>query len=150
MPPSAEEVALKHRIDELYTAYPFYGGRRIAAQLRREGMAANRKAVQRHMGEMGIAGIAPGPNTSRRVLAHRIHPYLLGSVASAYPDHVWGIDITYIRLQGGWMYLVAVLDWYSRAARWLSHGDGVSLVVGLVTINRKLPHAAARRRVRHA
>ena len=112
--PGAEEVALKHRIDELYTAYPFYGSRRIAAQLRREGAGANRKAVQRHMREMGIAGIAPGPNTSRRALAHRIYPYLLGSVASAYPDHVWGIDITYIRLQRGWMYLVAILDWYSR------------------------------------
>lgn len=112
--PGAEEVALKHRIDELYTAYPFYGSRRIAAQLRREGAGANRKAVQRHMREMGIAGIAPGPNTSKRALAHRIYPYLLGSVASAYPDHVWGIDITYIRLQRGWMYLVAILDWYSR------------------------------------
>ena len=107
-------MALKHRIDELYTAYPFYGSRRIAAQLRREGAGANRKAVQRHMREMGIAGIAPGPDTSRRVPAHRVYPYLLGAVASAYPDHVWGIDITYIRLQGGWMYLVAVLDWYSR------------------------------------
>ena len=114
MPPSAEEVALKHRIDALYTAYPFYGSRRIAAQLRREGAGANRKAVQRHMREMGIAGIAPGPNTSKRALAHRIYPYLLGSLTSAYPDHVWGIDITYIRLQRGWMYLVAILDWYSR------------------------------------
>ena len=112
--PGAEEVALTHRIDELYTAYPFYGSRRIAAQLRREGVGANRKAVQRHMRERGIAGIAPGPNTSKRAQAHRAYPYLLGSVASAYPDHVWGIDITYIRLQGGWMYLVAVLDWYSR------------------------------------
>ena len=112
--PGAEEVALKHRIDELYTAYPFYGSRRIAAQLRREGVGANRKAVQRHMREMGIAGIAPGPNTSRRALAQRTYPYLLGSVASAYPGHVWGVDITYIRLQGGWMYLVAILDWYSR------------------------------------
>lgn len=107
-------MALTHRIDELYTAYPFYGSRRIAAQLRREGREANRKAVQRHMREMGIAGIAPGPNASRRTPAHPVYPYLLGSVASAYPDHVWGIDITYIRLQGGWMYLVAVLDWYSR------------------------------------
>ena len=105
MPPSAEEVALKHRIDELYTAYPFYGSRRIAAQLRREGAAANRKAVQRHMREMGIAGIAPGPNTSRRARAQRTYPYLLGSVVSGYPNHVWGIDITYVRLQGGWMYL---------------------------------------------
>jgi len=107
-------VRLKHRIDELYTAYPFYGSRRIAAQLGRQGAAVNRKAVQRHMREMGIAGIAPGPNTSRRAPAHRVYPSLLGSVTSGYPDHIWGIDITYIRLHGGWMYLVAILDWYSR------------------------------------
>jgi putative transposase len=86
----------------------------VAAQLRREGTSVNRKAVQRHMREMGIAGIAPGPNTSKRALAARIYPYLLGSVTSSHPNHVWGIDITYIRLQGGWLYLVAVLDWYSR------------------------------------
>jgi putative transposase len=113
-PPSAEEVALKHRIDELYTAHPYYGGRRIAAQLRREGLAVNRKSVQRHMREMGIAGISPGPNTSKRALAQRTHPYLLRHVTAGYPNHVWGVDITYVRLQASWMYLVAILDWYSR------------------------------------
>lgn len=112
--PSAEEVALRHRIDALYTQYPFYGSRRIAAQLRREGQAINRKAVQRHMREMGIAGISPGPNLSRRNSAHQVYPYLLRDITSAYPNHVWGIDVTYIRLRAGWMYLVAVLDWYSR------------------------------------
>jgi len=112
--PAPEEVALKHRIDALYTEYPFYGSRRIAAVLGREGIVLNRKAVQRHMREMGIAGISPGPNTSKRRLEHRVYPYLLRHTTSAYPNHVWGIDITYIRLRGGWMYLVAVLDWYSR------------------------------------
>ena len=72
--PSPEEVALKHRIDEVYTAHPYYGSRRIAAQLRREAVPVNRKAVQRHMREMGIAGIAPGPNTSKRTRAHRVYP----------------------------------------------------------------------------
>lgn len=112
--PSAAEVALKHRIDELFTAHPYYGSRRIAAQLQRDGLVVNRKAVQRHMREMGIAGVAPGPNTSKRAVAHRVYPYLLGSVTSNAPNHIWGIDITYIRLQAGWMYLVAVLDWYAR------------------------------------
>lgn len=112
--PSPAEVALKHRIDELYTCYPFYGSRRIAAVLRQEGTVLNRKAVQRHMREMGIAGISPGPATSKPAPRHRVYPYLLRSLTSAYPNHVWGIDITYIRLQAGWMYLVAVLDWYSR------------------------------------
>ena len=112
--PSAEEVALKHRIDEIYTAVPFYGSRRITVQLRREGRAINRKTVQRHMREMGIRGIAPGPNLSKRNQAHAIYPYLLRNVRATYPNHIWGIDITYIRLHKGWMYLVAVLDWYSR------------------------------------
>ena len=108
--PSAEEVALKHRIDEIYTTDPFYGSRRITVHLRRAGMMINRKAVQRHMREMGIAGICPGPNLSQRNLEHRVYPYLLRQVTAAYPNHVWGIDITYIRLQHGWLYLVAVLD----------------------------------------
>jgi putative transposase len=113
--PSAQEIAIKHRIDELYTRYPFYGSRRITAVLRLEwNLEINRKAVQRHMREMGIAGICPGPNLSQRHLAQRIYPYLLRHVTASYPNHVWGIDVTYVRLQGGWMYLVAVLDWFSR------------------------------------
>lgn len=114
VPPSPEEVSLKHRIDEIYTKYPFYGSRKIAAVLGREGRATNRKAVQRHMREMGIAGICPGPNLSRRDTEHSVYPYLLRNLAVERPDHVWGIDITYVRLAAGWMYLVAVLDWYSR------------------------------------
>jgi putative transposase len=107
--PPPEEVALKHRIDELYTAHPFYGSRRIAASL-----GVNRKAVQRHMREMGIAGISPGPNLSKNSLEHRVFPYLLRHIQAARPNHIWGIDLTYIRLHAGWMYLVAVLDWFSR------------------------------------
>lgn len=112
--PSPQEVALKHRIDEIYTAYPFYGSRRITAQLEHEGLPLNRKTVQRHMREMGIAGIAPGPNLSQRRKDHTVYPYLLRGVTSRHPNHIWGIDITYIRLQKHWLYLVAVLDWYSR------------------------------------
>jgi putative transposase len=113
--PSAEEIALKHRIDALYTQYPFYGSRRITATLCRElHLELNRKAVQRHMREMGLAGICPGPNLSKRNLAQSIYPYLLRQVTASHPNHVWGIDVTYVRLQGGWMYLVAVLDWFSR------------------------------------
>jgi len=113
-PPAPEEVALKHRIDEIYTAYPYYGSRRVTATLCREGHGVNRKAVQRHMREMGIAGIVPGPHTSRPHPAHPVYPYLLRHVTAAHPNHVWGIDITYIRLPAGWLYLVAVLDWYAR------------------------------------
>jgi putative transposase len=113
-PPTPEEVALKHRIDEIYTAHPYYGSRRIAVVLGQDGQVVNRKAVQRHMQDMGIAGVAPGPHTSRRHPAHPVYPYLLRHLTAAYPNHVWGIDITYVRLQAGWLYLVAVLDWSAR------------------------------------
>jgi putative transposase len=111
--PSPEEIALKHRIDEIYTAHPFYGSRKIVVVLRPD-FIVNRKAVQRHMREMGIAGIAPGPNLSKRNLAHQIYPYLLRNLSITRPNQVWGIDITYIRLHASWMYLVAVLDLFSR------------------------------------
>ena len=120
--PSAEEVLLKHRIDELYTQWPFYGSRRITAQLHLEGVDVNRKAVQRHMREMGIEGISPGPNLSKRNHREGVYPYLLRHISSAYPNHMWGIDITYIRLRASWIYLVAILDWYSRyVVSWLRH-----------------------------
>ena len=114
IPPSPEEVAIKHRIDEIYTRWPFYGSRRITVVLNQEEIAVSRLTVQRYMREMGISGIAPGPNTSKPAPDHKIYPYLLRHVSAEYPNHVWGIDITYIRLKGGWMYLVAVLDWFSR------------------------------------
>ncbi|MCH7548755.1 MAG: DDE-type integrase/transposase/recombinase [Candidatus Krumholzibacteriota bacterium] len=124
-PPSPEELYIKRRIDEIYTAHPFFGSRKILAArvglhptgcyaiLRRE-MTINRKAVQRHMRQMGLAAIYPGPNLSKRAQQHAVFPYLLRGVAITQPNQVWGIDITYIRLRGGWMYLVAVLDWFSR------------------------------------
>src|SRR5689334_22696485 len=112
--PSAEEIALKHRIDELYTEHPYYGSRKITEQLKREGKEVNRKAVQRHMREMGLAAIVPGPHLSKRAHQAAIFPYLLTNVTARYPNHVWGLDITYIRLRHGWLYLVAILDWYSR------------------------------------
>lgn len=115
VPPSAEEVSIKHAIDRIYTQHPVYGSRRIAVVLARDdGLVVNRKAVQRHMREMGIAGICPGPNLSRRNADHRVYPYLLRDLAITQPNQVWQIDITYIRLVAGWMYLVAVLDVWTR------------------------------------
>ena len=136
--PSAAEVALKHRIDELYTEYPFYGSRRISVQLRREGLTINRKAVQRHMQEMGIAGICPGPNLSQRNQEHRVYPYLLRQLTAAYSNHVWGIDITYIRLQHGWLYLVAVLDWFSRYVLSWQLDDTLDIDFVLEAVDRAL------------
>ena len=107
-------MAIKHRIDELYTAHPFYGSRKLTVLLEPEFAPINRKRVQRYMREMGIAGISPGPNLSKRALEHRIYPYLLRSITAQAPNHIWGCDITYVRLRGGWLYLVAILDWFSR------------------------------------
>ena len=113
VPASPREIAIKHRIDRIYTEHPYYGSRRITVVLNRE-MAVSRPTIQRYMREMCIAGLAPGPNTSKPAHQHSIYPYLLRNVAAAYPNHVWGIDITYIPLKTGWLYLVAVLDWFSR------------------------------------
>lgn len=113
-PPSREEVQVKHRIDALYTEMPYYGSRRMQAHLHQEGYTINRKRVQRSMREMGIMGISPGPNLSRRAHQAAIYPYLLRHITPSYPNHTWAIDITSIRLTESWMYLVAVIDWYSR------------------------------------
>lgn len=111
---SPAEFALKRRIDEIYTAHPAHGSRMIAKILRREGYNINRKAVQRHMREMGISGVCPGPNLSRRNHQHSVYPYLLRNLPIIHPNQVWAIDITYIRLAQGWVYLVAIIDWHSR------------------------------------
>jgi len=111
--PSSRELTIKRRIDEVYTAHPFYGSRKITAVLRPEIMVS-RPTVQAYMREMGIFALVPGPNTSQPAPQHQIYPYLLRQVSAEHPNHIWGIDITYIRLQHGWLYLTAVLDWYSR------------------------------------
>jgi putative transposase len=111
--PAADEIAIKHRIDELYTAHPFYGSRKITALLQPD-WPVNRKRIQRYMREMGIAGLRPGPNLSKRRQDHAVYPYLLHGVTALRPNHIWGVDITYIRCRGGWMYLVAFLDWFAR------------------------------------
>ena len=112
--PSARKIRIKHRIDEIYTQYPFYGSRKIHQHLQREGEVIGKNTVAEYMRQMGIEAIFPGPNLSKRAKSAAVYPYLLQNVTANFPNHVWGIDITYIRLQQGWMYLVAVLDWYSR------------------------------------
>ncbi|MHB8369948.1 MAG: IS3 family transposase, partial [Leptospirales bacterium] len=112
--PSDDEVVLRRRIDEIYTRWPFYGSRRITVELRRDGLDVGRDRVRSTMREMGIEGIHPGPNLSKRAREHKIYPYLLRNITAQYPHHIWGIDITYIRMPHGWMYLVAIIDWYSR------------------------------------
>ena len=94
VPPSPKEVAIKHAIDRIYSDTPTYGSRRIAVLLERDyDLVVNRKAVQRHMREMDIAGISPGPNLSKRNPEHRVYPYLLRGLTAAHPNHVWSIEI---------------------------------------------------------
>jgi putative transposase len=112
--PPEWEVRIKHRIDAIYTELPFYGSRRITITLQEEGFDIGRDAVRQFMREMGIQAIYPKPNLSKPAPENKVYPYLLRGVTSAYPNHIWGIDITYIRLLHGWMYLVAILDWFSR------------------------------------
>ena len=142
VPVSPAEIALKHAIDETYTKYPFYGSRRITEHLREYlKMMVARETVQRCMREMGIAGICPGPNLSKRNAAHKIYPYLLRHITASYPNHVWGIDITYIRLRGGWLYLVAVLDWYSRYVIGWELDQTLEMPFVLATVQRSLTQA---------
>jgi putative transposase len=101
-------------IDEIYTAKPFYGYRRITAEMRRHGSTINRKRVRRLMSVMGIAGICPGPNLSKRLHARYIRPYLLRGLKIERPDQVWSVDLTYIRMQQGFMYLFVIIDLHSR------------------------------------
>lgn len=111
---SPDNLALMDRIDALYTAYPFYGSRKLTAVLKREGYVVNRKRVQRLMRLMGIQSIAPRPNTSQPHPQHKVYPYLLRGLPIVRPGQVYSTDITYIRVGRGFAYLVAVIDWYSR------------------------------------
>lgn len=105
---------LMRLIDEQYTKTPFYGSRNMTTWLRRQGHKVNRKRVRRLMEQMGLEAVYPKPNLSKSLKEHKKYPYLLRDVEITRPDQVWSTDITYIRLKQGFIYLVAVIDWYSR------------------------------------
>ena len=109
------DLAVMRRLDELFTAWPFLGSRRLAQMLKEEGFAINRKRVQRLMRKMGIAALGPKPRTSRPEPGHKIYPYLLRNLTIDRPNQVWAADITYIPIGRGNLYLVAIMDWASRA-----------------------------------
>jgi putative transposase len=109
-----EDIVVMNAIDELYTKRPYFGVRRITEHLEIPGIVVNHKRVHRLMQIMGIQAIYPKPRTSDPNKQHEKYPYLLKGVKAAYPNHIWGTDITYIRVKGTWMYLVAILDWFSR------------------------------------
>jgi putative transposase len=108
------DLWLMHLLDEQYTRTPFYGSRRMTAWLRSRGYPANRKKVVRLMREMGIEAIYPRPKLSVAGKEHKVYPYLLRGLIISRADQVWCADITYIRLRKGFIYLVAIMDWFSR------------------------------------
>lgn len=108
------DIEIMHRIDQIYTKCPMYGWPRMTAQLKRDGYVVNHKKVYRLMKIMGIEALFPKRNLSIPDKSHLIYPYLLNNVQASYPNHIWGVDITYVRLKKDWLYLVAILDWYSR------------------------------------
>jgi putative transposase len=109
------DLALMRRIDALFMAWPFLGSRRMAIMLRGEGLTVNRKRVQRLMRLMGIAALGPKPKTTKPAPGNEIFPYLLRDLVIDRPNQVWAADITYIPIGRGFLYLVAIIDWFSRA-----------------------------------
>ncbi len=108
------ELLLLRLLDEEYTRHPFYGSRKMVVWLGTQGYLVNRKRVQRLMRILGLAAIAPGPNTSKKHPQNKVYPYLLRGLGIIRINQVWSTDITYIRLAHGFVYLVAIIDWYSR------------------------------------
>jgi len=125
---SEENLMLMRLIDEQYTRRPIYGSRRLVAWLRGQGHGVNRKRVARLMEVMGIQAIYPKPRLSQPGEGHKIYPYLLEGVEVTRANQVWSTDITYIRMDGGFVYLVAVMDWFSRFV--LSWALSVTMEVG--------------------
>jgi putative transposase len=111
---SDEEWALREEIDKLHLDYPFAGSRMLRDLLRRQGLAVGRKRIARLMKKMGIEAIYRKANTSRRNFAHKVYPYLLRNVTIDRPNQVWAMDITYLPMKRGFLYLAAVIDWHSR------------------------------------
>jgi putative transposase len=112
---AASDLAVMRRIDELHLELPFYGSRRMTFELNKEGRGVNRKRVQRLMRLMGIEALVPRPGTSKAAPGNKIYPYLLRGLAIVEPNHVWSADITYVPMAHGFLYLVAIIDWASRA-----------------------------------
>jgi len=115
VPISLKEVAIKNQIDQIYTDYPFYGIRKMTVAVATErNEPINHKRIASYMNEMGLQAVFPRPNLSRNGQAHLVFPYLLRGLEITHPNHVWGTDITYIRMKQGFVYLTAIIDWFSR------------------------------------
>lgn len=114
LPADPQDLVIMDRIDVIYTDMPYYGVRRMTAQLKRDGYGVGKKLVRRLMREMGLEPIYPKPNLSKNHTQNPRYPYLLRGLDITRPNQVWGTDITYIKMRQGFVYLVVFLDWYSR------------------------------------
>lgn len=114
LPVSQKELEAKAIIDRLHTEHPSWGSRQLSHQLKERGYAIGRRKTRRYMAEMAIHAIYPKPNLSKAAHGHKVYPYLLRNAQITRPNQAWSIDITYIRLDHGFVYLTAIIDWYSR------------------------------------
>lgn len=114
VPIDEELLALMRMVDEIYTQYPFFGTRQMVSYLRRQGIAVGRTRMRGIYNRLGLQAACPGPHTSKPHPEHKIYPYLLRDVEIVQKDQVWSTDITYIRLRKGFVYLMAIIDWFSR------------------------------------
>jgi putative transposase len=114
VPETAENLLLMRLLDEQYLHRPYYGSRRMQLWLCQQGHRVNRKRVQRLMGLMGLEAVYPRPKTTTPGQGHQVYPYLLRGLDITHPDQVWGTDITYVPMPHGFLYLTAIMDWYSR------------------------------------
>jgi putative transposase len=136
-PESAENLRLLRRLDELYLKRPFYGSRRMAVEL-----GVNRKRIQRLMRIVGIEALYPKPKLSRPATGHEIYPYLLRGLTVDHADHVWSTDITYIPVRGGFFYLTAIMDWFSRFVLSWELSNTLDAAFCLAALDRAFAHGA--------
>jgi len=142
VPPSEKDLMVKEYIDKIYTAHPFYGYRRICRVLNdKHALGINHKTVLRHMHEMGIQAIYPRQNTSKPKPGNPIYPYLLKGLKIDHPNQVWSIDITYIPIKTDWLYLVAIIDWFSRYVLSWEISDSMEIDFVLDTSRKALKNA---------
>lgn len=127
-------------IDKLYTEAPFYGSRRMTEALKRQGQHVNRKRIQRLMREMGLEAIYRKPKTSIAHPEHKKYPYLLRGLTIDRPNHVWSMDITYLPMRDGFLYLAAVIDWYSRFVLSWELSNSLETSFCLDAVERALTH----------
>jgi len=133
---SSGEISAKNLIDMLHTAHPAWGSRQLSKQLESAGMHIGRLKTRRYMNEMGIEAIYPKPNLSKAAKNHQIYPYLLRYFVPNRPNQAWSIDITYIKMKHGFMYLTAIIDWHSRMIVGWEIDDTLSTRMVLSAVNK--------------